>query len=77
MPQIFGSRKCPSCKQKYDWIGRLDNSLDEQMQNQLLINSNLQRARFSQRTCGGFISHVRCTYCNYPDDFEFGKKLLL
>jgi hypothetical protein len=79
MTQIFGSHKCPNCDEKFDWTGKLNNLVDEEMQKQITGKKDLQYARFSEGTERDFKVNVRCSYCNYPVEFNYGdnKKDLL
>lgn len=77
MPQVFGSRKCPNCHQKYDWTGLLNNQIDKEIQKKLVENRDFQYAQFSKGSNTTFKVNVRCPHCNYPIEFDYDDKRMI
>jgi hypothetical protein len=72
MTQIFGSHKCPNCDEKFDWLGKINNLVDEDMQKKIIENQHIRYARFFEGTDRDFKVEVRCSHCNYPVEFNYG-----
>jgi hypothetical protein len=69
--QIYGSRNCVNCHQKYDWTGSLENQVDEKMQNEILRDRNLYFARFLKIEDNIYQVEINCPNCREHNKFEY------
>lgn len=69
--QVYGSRKCVNCLQRYEWTGSVDDQINAEMQNQILSNRDLHFAKFSLIQKNTYKVKVRCPYCKEINEFEY------
>ncbi|MMZ53641.1 hypothetical protein D1872_154370 [compost metagenome] len=71
--QIYGSRKCIYCNQKYNWTGMLENRASEKMQGEILKDRDLHFAKFFKSADNDKVYHVKviCPICRETNTFEY------